>query len=165
VTQKMNQDLRLGFYVSASRPLPQNNSRNYGTCGGSLRIGHSQERARVDADELDEEASGAGEDQVGRENFSGRSGGGGHRTRVGLRIWFCMRPCAVTRSAHTPEPPGNGAGDDEFVDGRGMNALDGGDQSVRETHAPGEGGGNSVVTIAGKQTTDSADAVAERGGW
>ena len=45
-----------------------------------------------------------------------------------------------------------------------MNAFDGGDQAVWEAHAPREGGGNSVVAIAGKKAADAADAVAERGG-
>jgi len=46
-----------------------------------------------------------------------------------------------------------------------VHALDGGDQTVREAHAPGKGGGDSVVAIAGQKATDAADSIAEGGGW
>jgi len=129
-----------------------------------LRVGHTEERARIDTDEFDEVTRGASEHQVGGENFTWPSSGGTDGTGIGPRRGCWMGPRAVIRRAQSPKPPGDGAGDDKFVDGRGVHTFDGGDEAVWEAHAPREGGGNSVVPIAGEQAADAADPIAQRGG-
>jgi len=127
-----------------------------------LRVGHSQERAGIDADELDKESRDAREHQVGGENFTGLSAG--KRGISAARVWFCFGRCGVIRRAQLPEPPGDGAGGDEFIDGCGVYALDRGDESVGKAHAPRQPCWDSIVTVAGKKAADAADAISEGGG-
>ena len=123
--------------------------------GGYLGVRHgvAEVDARVDADELYEEAADAAEDEV----FAGEEAEG-----KGL-------------GGALPEPPGEGQGEEEFVDGGG---LDGGigrvgedegagvlGEAVHHVDAPGEGGVDAVVAVAGEQAADAADTITySRGG-
>jgi len=98
----LNQDLFLGYRLPSVNPSPQNNSCDHGRSGGGLRVGHSEERARIDTDELDEETSDAGENQVGGENFAGPTCGCRNCVRIGRRAGICGSLCAAIGRALTP---------------------------------------------------------------
>lgn len=108
--------------------------------------------AGVDADELDKEAANAAEDEVfAGEEAEGEGFGGA-----------------------APEPPGKSEREEELVDGSGLDGGGGrvGDdqgagvlgEAVHHVDAPGEGGVDAVVAIAGEQAADAADTVADGGG-
>jgi len=127
-----------------------------------LRVGHSQERARVDADEFDEESRDARQNQVGCKNFARQSARTNEIRAISDRLAIAHN--TVISRAQPPEPPRDGAGSDEFVDRCGVNALDRGDESIGKTHAPGEPGWGSIIAVAGKEAADAADAISEGGG-
>src|SRR5579885_1844710 len=110
-----------------------------------LGVGQAKEGARIDSNELDEEAGDASEDEVGGEN----SAAGEHR-----RGRF-----AKLGSAKTPEHPGDAEENEEFVQGSWVDALGRGDDAVGKAHAPGERGGDAVVAVAGKQAANASDGV------
>lgn len=131
-----------------------------------MRVGHSQERAGIDSDELDEKSSSATEDQIGCENLAGLFVGCGDCARAGVHLLggpFFSASAAGTGRADVPEPPCYGAGGYELIDGGRVNAFDGGDQPVRKAHAPGQGGWDAVITVTGKKAADPADPVSEGG--
>ena len=123
-------------------------SEEDGAEGGYLGVRHgvSEVELGVDADELYEEASDAAEDEV----FAGEEAQGD-----GFR-------------AALPKPPGEGEGKEELVDWGGLD--EGGRWIGRDkgvfchVDAPGEGGVDAVVAVAGGEAADATDAVADGSG-
>jgi len=117
-----------------------------------VRHGVAEVDAGVDSDEFNEEAADAAEGKV----FAGEEAEG-----KGL-------------GGALPEPRGYGEGEEEFVDGGGLDGRRGrvGEdegagvfgEAVHHVDAPGEGGVDAVVAVAGEQAADAADAVSDRGG-
>ncbi len=108
--------------------------------------------AGVSADELDEEAPDACEDEVlAGEEAQGEGFGGA-----------------------APEPPGEDEGEQEFVDGGGLDSSGsrvGEDEgtgvlgeAVGHVDSPRKRGVDAVVAVAGEQAADTSDAVADGGG-
>src|SRR5208282_6825377 len=57
----------------------------------------------------------------------------------------------------------NRAPHQEFIDGRWVNAVRRGDNSVRKAHAPRQCGRYAVVTVAGEQAAHAPDRITKRG--
>lgn len=143
--------------------IPQKkNSKKYGAEAGALRVGHSKKRARIEADEFDEEARNSRKNQVAAEDLP-------------ISLHGSFFGCSSRGPA--PEKIGNQHPGNEFVDGRGINAAIGGpavlhaslgrgDNSVGKGHAPRPmpGSGHAVVAVAGEKAADASDGVANGGG-
>jgi len=108
--------------------------------------------AWIDADELHKEASDAAEEEI----FAGEQTEG-----EGL-------------GGALPEPPGEGEGEDQLIDGGG---LDGGrgrvgqdegacvlGEAVGHVDSPWEGSIDAVVAVSGEQAADPTDAVSDGSG-
>ncbi len=119
---------------------------DYVNDAGDLRVGESPEHARIDADNFDEEARDAAEKQVDAEKFAD--------------VGFVIQPA----TADPPENPENYDGGEKFVDRRGMHFLSGGDNSIGETHAPGQRRWNAVIAVTGDEAADAAESVADCSG-
>src|SRR5437764_1221561 len=70
--------------------------------------------------------------------------------------WMAYGP-----SSAPPQIPKNQRPGHELVNGRGMNALSGGNQPVRKSHPPRQICGNSIIAITGDQAADPAYCVAD----
>jgi len=122
--------------------------------GGYLGVRHgvAEVDAGIDADELYEETADAAEDEVFACQEAEREGLGGT----------------------LPEPRGDGEGEEEFIDRGGLDGRRGrvGEdegagvlgEAVHHVDAPGEGGVDAVVAVAGEQAADAAYAVADGSG-
>ena len=104
-----------------------------------LRLGEAEQHVVVAAHELDEEALGAGEDQVEPEQRA--------------------RPPAV---APAPQQQRDEAHRDRLVDRRRVDLLGGRHRPVRIRHRPRPVPGDAVVAVAGELAADAADRVADR---
>src|SRR5216684_2099221 len=124
----------------------QGAASNHGQCARRLRICEAEKGTGIDADEFHQETRAPRENQITAKYFP-----------RGLRSADRFR-------SHSPEKPGNQQRNEEFVEGRRVDPLGCGYETVGKTHSPGKRCGNSIIAVARNQAADSSDAIPERGG-
>ena len=130
----------------ASQPQEQDYSDKDGENAGCLGVGHAEERARIDPDDLYQEACNSCQNQVQGKQLAGE-------------FWIAHPP-----GANLPEQRANGAPDEEFVERRWVNAIAGGNDTIGKTHSPGKISGPPIIAISREEAANAADGVTDGSG-
>src|SRR5215469_13761425 len=123
----------------------ENQAEHHRSQAGRLRVGHTKERSRIQADDFDQKSRNAGQNEICAEDSA--------RRLVGFK----------KTAADAPQNKGDQHPRDELVERRRMNTLGRWHHAVREAHAPGQTGRNAVVAVAAEEAPDSADRIADTG--
>ena len=136
-------EVGLPLFIGFGGPDHDDGTKHDAAESGDLRVRQTPIQTRIDAHELDEKTSDAGEDQVEA----------------------CHPADGLTLAAEPPEYPKDGERKEELVEGCGLHEgvrWRGRNQGIlRHVDAPRQCGVDAVIAVTGGKAANAADAIAE----